>query len=133
VPLDGEGLGEQAPDAFREPLRARALRRAPCRDRELSSAKAARERALTQLVPKAARAELPERDGAVPVSELSGYFELTPLDGASTRVVYQMHLNPGGKLSAGLVNAKNVDTPFETLKNMREVVQREKYRCFRPC
>lgn len=83
-------------------------------------------------LPEPAKAALPGPGDLVPVDRLEGFFELTPLDAGGTRVVYQLHLEPGGKLAAGVVNAKTVDNPFETLKAMRQVVQRDKYRCFNP-
>lgn len=83
-------------------------------------------------LPDKARARAPEPGDYVRVTELEGFFELTPLDEGRTRVVYQLHMEPGDSLPANMVNSQLVDNPFETLENMREVVQREKYRCFKP-
>lgn len=84
-----------------------------------------------QALPDAARAQLPDSKH-VHVRQLQGFFELTPLDGERTRVVYQLHLEPVGSLPAAVINAMIVDTPFETLRGMRELAGSDKYRCFRP-
>jgi hypothetical protein len=42
-------------------------------------------------------------------------------------VVYQVHANPGGSLPNWMVNAIVVETPLETLLNLRDVVTNEKY------
>lgn len=83
-------------------------------------------------LPVSARSRLPEDRHGVVVESLNGSWTFIPEDDNRTRAIYEMHVELGGKLPAGLVNSLIVDTPYETLSRMREVVQREKYRCFRP-
>ncbi len=83
-------------------------------------------------LPERARGKLPEAGENVRVTDARGFFELTPLEGERTRVVYQLHLDPVGSLPSGLVNALIVDNPFETLKNIRDVVKRPQYQSFKP-
>lgn len=83
-------------------------------------------------LPETARERLPDFRDLTRVGKLRGSWTFHPQDADRTRAVYEMHAEIGGKLPAPLVNSLIVDTPYETLSRMREVVQREKYRCFRP-
>ena len=85
-----------------------------------------------QALPESAKAALPKKSDAVRVEEVEGFFELTPLSDAQTKVVFQLHLNPVGALPSGLVNAMIVDNPFETLKAMRNRVVLPEYANFNP-
>lgn len=78
------------------------------------------------------RAKLPEEKGVVLIEQASGFFRFTPLGNERTHVEYQMHLDPQGGLPASLVNAMLVETPFNTLKAMQDIVKAEKYTDFRP-
>jgi hypothetical protein len=42
-------------------------------------------------------------------------------------VTWQHHTEPGGSIPNWLVNKLIVDTPFNTLRNLRSIVQEEKY------
>lgn len=57
----------------------------------------------------------------------SGFFNLTPLSPSTTRVIWQHHADPGGKLPAFLANSMIVDLPFKSLQKMRLLVKEEKY------
>ncbi|MEX1667598.1 START domain-containing protein [Zhongshania guokunii] len=83
-------------------------------------------------LPAAAQQSLPSVDGVVRMGEVNGFFELTPLDAIQTKVVFQLHLDPGGGLPSGLVNSQIVDNPYETLKALRTQVARPKYANFNP-
>ena len=78
------------------------------------------------------RGRLPAEKGVVLIEKAQGFFRFTPIDEQHTQVEYQMHTEPGGALSASLVNSMLVDTPFHTLKSMQSVVLAEKYQDFRP-
>ncbi|MBB3045984.1 hypothetical protein FHR99_000220 [Litorivivens lipolytica] len=78
------------------------------------------------------RSKLPEEKGVVLIEQAKGLFRFTPLGDNRTHVEYQMHLDPNGTLPASLVNAMLVDTPFNTLKAMQDIVKAEKYTDFRP-
>ena len=47
---------------------------------------------------------------------------VTPEAEGRTRVVFEMHLEPGGGIPAWLANSRVVDSPFETLKNLRGII-----------
>lgn len=81
---------------------------------------------------EAARRRLPESGRPVRVDSAKGTWTLIPIDEGSTRAIYEMHVEIGGRVPASLANSIIEQTPFETLLRLREVVQREKYRCFRP-
>lgn len=78
------------------------------------------------------KARVPLDNGAVLMERAEGFFRFTPLGGNRTHVEYQMHIEPGGALPASIVNAKLIDTPFNTLRAMQSVVTEEKYTDFRP-
>lgn len=62
---------------------------------------------------------LPPREGKVRIPKADGLWRLTPTtEGVS--VVYQMHAAPGGAIPGWLANQSVVDTPFETLKGLRD-------------
>jgi len=83
-------------------------------------------------LPPVAQQSLPSVDGVVRMGEVNGFFELTPLDANQTKVVFQLHLDPGGGLPSGLVNSQIVDNPYETLKALRTQAARPKYANFNP-
>lgn len=83
-------------------------------------------------LPDLARSRVPAGSGAVRVTELQGFYRLTPLSDAQTQVVFQLHLDPVGKLPASMVNALIVDNPFETLRAMAVAAVEPRYRCFKP-
>lgn len=76
---------------------------------------------------------VPETKGTVRVTELEGFWKMTPLNsdnsGSSPKVkiIYQVSANPGGSIPAWIANSFAVDQPFESLKNLRQVVKMEKY------
>jgi len=66
----------------------------------------------------------PEQPDRVRVNKANGSWILEPLSDSKTRVTFQMHLEPGGGIPEWLTNARVVDTPFEALINMREILSR---------
>lgn len=83
-------------------------------------------------LPAAARNALPKLGKAVLVTEITGFYELSPIGNTQTRVVFQLHLNPEGALPASIVNSQLVDNPYETLKAMRDQATQAKYQYFKP-
>ena len=83
-------------------------------------------------LPIAAQKAMPKAGTAVRVGAAQGFFELTPVSDTQTKVVFQLHLDPGGGLPASLVNALIVDNPFETLKAMAKHVAKPQYANFNP-
>ena len=66
---------------------------------------------------------LPLQPGFVRVSNVEGFWRLTPLDG-EIEVVYQVHSEPGGSVPAWLANSFVVDAPFNTLQGLRELAEK---------
>jgi ribosome-associated toxin RatA of RatAB toxin-antitoxin module len=64
----------------------------------------------------------------VRVSHTKGFWSFTPLKSGMTKVVFQLHNDPGGSLPTGLANAFVVDMPFYTLKKMKLIIKEKKYR-----
>jgi hypothetical protein len=71
---------------------------------------------------------LPPNTNAVRVPQLEGAWNIMPLGEDRCRVVFRLHLEPGGEIPSWLANIAVIDTPYHTLNNMREMVKREKYR-----
>ena len=69
---------------------------------------------------------LPNEKGIIRIPEAKGFWKIKSID-KGVEVQYQMHANPGGALPAWMVNSAVVDSPFNTLKNLRTQVQKEKY------
>jgi hypothetical protein len=68
-----------------------------------------------------------KNDDYIRMPELTGTWVFTPMAEGMVEVVYQVHANPGGSLPNWMVNAIVVETPLETLLNLRDVVTNEKY------
>ncbi|MDP5069481.1 MAG: SRPBCC family protein [Congregibacter sp.] len=62
--------------------------------------------------------ELPEAKGAVRVRAAKGLWELVPVD-AGTALRWEFHLEPGGKIPSGLVNAQIMETPRQALQALK--------------
>ncbi|HXU68750.1 MAG TPA: SDR family NAD(P)-dependent oxidoreductase [Polyangia bacterium] len=70
----------------------------------------------------------PAKKGVVRMPFLRGHWILWPsTDGASTRVEYQVHANPGGSLPDWLVNYVSRDLPYKTIDGLRAQVKRRHY------
>ncbi len=71
---------------------------------------------------------LPENDNYVRVRQLEGAWNIMSLPDDQCRVVFRLHLEPGGEIPSWLANIAVIDTPYNTLANMREMVKRDKYK-----
>ncbi|WPO98608.1 START domain-containing protein [Pseudomonas sp. HR96] len=63
---------------------------------------------------------LPEEKGFVRVTEVKGFWKLTPKGPDSTQVTYQVHTEPGGSVPSFVANKFVVDAPFNTLKALKQ-------------
>jgi ribosome-associated toxin RatA of RatAB toxin-antitoxin module len=68
-----------------------------------------------------------EKKDIIRVKRIKGLWQFSPQAGGEIEVVYQALSDPGGAVPVWLVNSTLVSQPYETLLNMRKVVQREKY------
>jgi len=57
-------------------------------------------------------------DECVRVTELNGFWRLTPLSNGYVYIEYETHADPGGALPAWLANSFVVDQPLNTLRNL---------------
>ena len=70
---------------------------------------------------------LPLNDKYVRVPQLEGAWNIIPLSQDQCRVVFRLHIEPGGEIPSWLANIAVIDTPYHTLTNLREMVKQEKY------
>ncbi|MBF0586187.1 START domain-containing protein [Prosthecochloris sp. N3] len=70
---------------------------------------------------------LPENSDYVRVRQLEGGWNIMPLDNNRSRVVFRLHIEPGGEIPSWLANIAVIDTPYHTLTNMRTMLAKEKY------
>jgi len=102
----------------------------PISDREIiSRSEGYRDEATSEVFIKmtAVPDALPENKDYVRVRQLEGAWNIMPLSENKCRVVFRLHIEPGGEIPSWLANIAVIDTPYNTLKNMREMVKREKY------
>ncbi len=70
---------------------------------------------------------LPLNDKYVRVPQLEGAWNILPISENQCRVVFRLHIEPGGEIPSWLANIAVIDTPYHTLNNLREMVKRPKY------
>ena len=66
----------------------------------------------------------PQQEGRVRVRKAKGMWTLEPVGPRRTRITFRMHLEPGGGIPDWLINSRVVNSPFETLRNLRAVLSR---------
>jgi len=76
---------------------------------------------------KALPERLPEDDDYIRIPTMKGGWTFSPNEDKTVKVVYQVHAEPGGSLPAWLANAVVVDTPYHTMKNMLDMLKKDKY------
>ncbi len=67
----------------------------------------------------------PRQKGKVRVPYLELVWRFTPLEQGRTEVYFQQHGEAGGYIPTFMVNALVIDTPFNSLKSFRELVEKE--------
>lgn len=67
---------------------------------------------------------LPIQEGKIRIPKSDGYWKIIPT-ASGAKVIWQIHADPGGAIPNWLVNSTVVDTPFNTLKGLRNAVQLE--------
>jgi hypothetical protein len=71
---------------------------------------------------------LEENRGIVRIPYAKGYWKVEETGNNKLKITFQMIGDPGGSIPAWLVNAFVVDSPFETLKGLKEVINDKKYK-----
>lgn len=70
----------------------------------------------------AAATKMPIDDDYVRVSILEGKWQFKPLPNDEVEVTYQVLLDPAGNIPTSLTNAMIVDTPYNTLQALQEII-----------
>ncbi|MCW8196597.1 hypothetical protein F6455_17525 [Proteobacteria bacterium 005FR1] len=68
-----------------------------------------------------------DADRYVRITDAVGSYRLNQLSDGTVELIWQQHLDPGGKLPRWLVTAMLADIPIKSLARLREVVQDAKY------
>lgn len=71
---------------------------------------------------------LPEEKGRVRVRMVDSRWRLTPLADNRVEVGYLLHSDPGGQIPAWLINSMVIDQPFNTLRNLRDILKELPYK-----
>jgi hypothetical protein len=61
-----------------------------------------------------------EKEGIVRIQNATSLWRILPQKGKSVKVIYRYHAEPGGSIPSWLANQAVTDTPFNTVKNLRE-------------
>lgn len=56
----------------------------------------------------------------------TGFWKLTPTNQLTTKVLFQMHADPGGSIPAWLANLASTESPYITLNNLRKIVKEKR-------
>jgi hypothetical protein len=71
--------------------------------------------------------KMPPQKGAVRMPFLRGHWYFWPESERRTRVEYQVHANPGGRLPVWLINYASRDLPHKTIAGLRAQLKRRSY------
>ena len=71
---------------------------------------------------------VPAKPKKVRIAKLNGYWMLEPLGAGRLRVTYRLHSEPGGSVPEALVNSSLVDIPYNTLHNLKKMVNQSPYK-----
>ena len=66
----------------------------------------------------------PVQKGKIRVLMIDSLWRFTPLPHGKTEIYFRQHSNPGGSIPAFLVNVMAVDTPFHSLKTLRQLIMK---------
>jgi hypothetical protein len=67
---------------------------------------------------------IPVRKGKIRVLMIHSLWRFTSLPNGKTEIYFRQHINPGGSIPVFLVNAMSVDTPFNSLKTLRQLIMK---------
>ncbi len=69
----------------------------------------------------------PKQHRRVRVNKFEGFWKLKQTENGKVEVVFQMHVEPGGKVPSWVSNLAVVVFPYKTLSNLRQIVRLPKY------
>ncbi len=67
----------------------------------------------------------PANDDKTRIPYLKGFWFFEEITENQTKITYQLQADPGGSIPAWMANAGSVDTPFDTIKSLREFLDRK--------
>jgi len=67
---------------------------------------------------------IPQKDGVVRIPKMDGFWKISPRSNGMVEVIQQVHASPGGRIPDWLANSAVVDTPYNTLLNMKRRLER---------
>jgi hypothetical protein len=70
---------------------------------------------------------VPEHEDYVRIPHMTGFWKFEPKEDGQVLITYQVHANPGGSLPNWLANSVVVDTPYNTMSNMVDMLKKDKY------
>ncbi len=97
----------------------------PVQDREaIVQTKVVEKNGSTYLNMTALPNYLKAKDGVVRVPEMTGFWKITPNGDGTVKIVQQVRASPGGRIPDWLANSAVVDTPYNTLLNMKQRLEK---------
>lgn len=134
---DVEGFPEWAPNAKKvEPLEKAANSRTfylqtdapwPVTDRDgIYQYNFKKEPGKLKIVATCLPDYLPPRKNHIRVPKSDGYWQFEEKAGGNIRIIYENHSEPGGSIPGWLANSAVVNLPFESLQNLRQMLQNQK-------
>jgi len=82
---------------------------------------------IVRLVSTGRANALPENSKYQRVKDVRGYWELSPKPGGKVHIKMIGHTDPGGVIPAALANHFVVTIPFNSIRNLRKQIKKEKY------
>ena len=64
-----------------------------------------------------------EQEDCIRITNFKGYWLIKPLDKNTIEVTQQLYGDPGGGLPAWLLNSLITSSPFQTFKNLKEILE----------
>jgi hypothetical protein len=71
---------------------------------------------------------MPQQDEKVRIEDLEIHYEFIPLSNGQVKMIYRLHSDPAGDIPTWLVNMVIENGPINTVKGMREMMGKDKYK-----
>jgi hypothetical protein len=65
--------------------------------------------------------------GNVRMTYLKGFYQFTPMKNGYVQIIYQVHSDPGGSVPTSIINMFIIDTPYNSLLNLKNKVENPKF------
>ncbi len=70
----------------------------------------------------------PVPSGVTRMDSFEGVWRITPTSAGKLKIEYQAHFEPGGSVPQSVINLVLTDTPYETLLNLKKLVEEGKHK-----